>query len=35
VIDGVRKALVLAPHTDDDEFGCAGTICRINKVDVL
>jgi LmbE family N-acetylglucosaminyl deacetylase len=29
VIDGVRKALVLAPHTDDGEFGCAGTICRL------
>ena len=29
MIDGVRKALVLAPHTDDGEFGCAGTICRL------
>jgi len=29
VIDGVHRALVLAPHTDDGEFGCAGTICRL------
>jgi LmbE family N-acetylglucosaminyl deacetylase len=25
---GVNKVLVLAPHTDDGEFGCGGTIAR-------
>ena len=25
----VRTALVLAPHTDDGEFGCGGTIARM------
>ena len=29
MIDGVRRALVLAPHTDDGEFGCGGAICRL------
>ena len=29
MIDGVRRALVLAPHTDDGEFGCGGTIARM------
>ena len=29
MIDGVRRALVLAPHTDDGEFGCGGTIARL------
>ncbi len=24
-----RRALVLAPHTDDGEFGCGGTIARL------
>ena len=24
-----RKALVLAPHTDDGEFGCGGTMARL------
>ncbi len=24
-----KKALVLAPHTDDGEFGCGGTIARL------
>jgi len=24
-----KKALVLAPHTDDGEFGCGGTISRL------
>ena len=24
-----RRALVLAPHTDDGEFGCGGTMARL------
>ena len=27
---GFKRALVLAPHTDD-EFGCAGSVCRISE----
>ncbi len=29
VIDQWRRALVLAPHTDDGEFGCGGTMARL------
>jgi N-acetylglucosamine malate deacetylase 1 len=29
VIEQWRKALVLAPHTDDGEFGCGGTTARL------
>jgi N-acetylglucosamine malate deacetylase 1 len=29
LIDGIRRALVLAPHTDDGEFGCGGTMARL------
>jgi len=29
VIGGWRRALVLAPHTDDGEFGCGGTMARL------
>ena len=29
MIEGFRKALVLAPHTDDGEFGCGGTTARL------
>lgn len=29
VIEGFRRALVLAPHTDDGEFGCGGTMARL------
>jgi LmbE family N-acetylglucosaminyl deacetylase len=29
LIEGWRKALVLAPHTDDGEFGCGGTMARL------
>ena len=25
----IKKVLVLAPHTDDGEFGCAGTIAKL------
>jgi N-acetylglucosamine malate deacetylase 1 len=28
VIDGWKRVLVLAPHTDDGEFGCGGTMAR-------
>jgi LmbE family N-acetylglucosaminyl deacetylase len=29
VLTGVERALVLAPHTDDGEFGCGGTMARL------
>src|SRR5438270_2849864 len=29
MIEQWRKALVLAPHTDDAEFGCGGTMARL------
>jgi N-acetylglucosamine malate deacetylase 1 len=29
VIDGWKRVLVLAPHTDDGEFGCGGTMSRL------
>jgi len=29
VIAGWKRALVLAPHTDDGEFGCGGTMARL------
>jgi LmbE family N-acetylglucosaminyl deacetylase len=29
VIRDIRRALVLAPHTDDGEFGCGGTMARL------
>jgi len=29
MITAGRRALVLAPHTDDGEFGCGGTIARL------
>ncbi|HZT15248.1 MAG TPA: PIG-L family deacetylase [Gaiellaceae bacterium] len=29
MIGDVRRALVLAPHTDDGEFGCGGTMARL------
>jgi LmbE family N-acetylglucosaminyl deacetylase len=29
VLTGVDRALVLAPHTDDGEFGCGGTMARL------
>jgi LmbE family N-acetylglucosaminyl deacetylase len=29
VIGGSKRVLVLAPHTDDGEFGCGGTMARL------
>jgi LmbE family N-acetylglucosaminyl deacetylase len=29
VLTGLSRALVLAPHTDDGEFGCGGTMARL------
>jgi LmbE family N-acetylglucosaminyl deacetylase len=29
MIEGIERALVLAPHTDDGEFGCGGTMARL------
>lgn len=30
-MNGAEQALVLAPHTDDGEFGCGGTIARLRE----
>ena len=29
LIDGARRVLILAPHTDDAELGCGGTMARL------
>ena len=29
MIKNIKKALILAPHTDDGEFGCGGTIAKL------
>ena len=29
MIAGWERVLVLAPHTDDGEFGCGGTMARL------
>jgi LmbE family N-acetylglucosaminyl deacetylase len=34
VIEGWKRALVLAPHTDDGEFGCGGTMARLVEAGV-
>jgi LmbE family N-acetylglucosaminyl deacetylase len=34
VIEGWKRVLVLAPHTDDGEFGCGGTIARVVEAGV-
>jgi len=31
VIEHWKRALVLAPHTDDGEFGCGGTMARLGE----
>src|SRR5205814_4268340 len=28
-VNGWKRALVLAPHTDEGEFGCGGTMARL------
>jgi LmbE family N-acetylglucosaminyl deacetylase len=28
-LNNIKKALILAPHTDDGELGCGGTICKL------
>jgi LmbE family N-acetylglucosaminyl deacetylase len=34
MITGIERALVLAPHTDDGEFGCGGTMARLVEAGV-
>ncbi len=34
MISNWQRALVLAPHTDDGEFGCGGTIARLTDAGV-
>ncbi len=34
MIEGWRRVLVLAPHTDDGEFGCGGTMARLVEAGV-
>src|SRR6187455_2933472 len=29
MVEAWKRALVLAPHTDDGEFGCGGTMARL------
>ena len=29
MLNNIKKALILAPHTDDGEFGCGGTIAKL------
>ncbi len=29
MIEAWKRVLVLAPHTDDGEFGCGGTMARL------
>jgi LmbE family N-acetylglucosaminyl deacetylase len=31
MIDAAERVLVLAPHTDDGEFGCGGTMARLRE----
>jgi len=29
MFNDIKKILILAPHTDDGEFGCGGTIAKL------
>ena len=33
-LDNISTVLLLAPHTDDGEFGCGGTIARLLELNV-
>ncbi len=37
MIKDIKRCLILAPHTDDGEFGCGGTIAKLieNKCEVV
>ena len=35
MIEAWKRALVLAPHTDDGEFGCGGTMARLVEAGVV
>jgi len=32
MLDGIRRALVIAPHPDDEVLGCGGTIARLSEM---
>ena len=34
MIETWKRVLVLAPHTDDGEFGCGGTMARLVEAGV-
>ena len=34
MLEGLERVLVLAPHTDDGEFGCGGTMARLVEAGV-
>jgi len=31
MLDAMQRVLVLAPHTDDGDFGCGGTVARLRE----